>query len=169
MAQRGFTAALSDDAMELPAAHPRLSLARDSGSALSPSERALRLRQRSDVARETQAAGTGTILEPTDPRWVLAVRTQMQLQGTMLTPQRRQQVLRTARLLGVRSFDANLIIAIVQDRARRGEPLAAVAPAIAMVNAQQPQSERRRAIARWLNALLAAVIVTVLLIWWVMS
>ena len=168
LAQRDVAAALSDT-MELPAANPRLRFVRDSSSTLAPSELAARLRRRSDIARETRAAAAGTQMEPTDPRWVLAVRTQMQLQGTMLTPQRRRQVLRTARLLGVRAFDANLIIAIVQDRTRRGEPLAAAAPTIAMVNAVQPHRDHRRAIARWLNVLLAAVIVTVLLLWWVMS
>ena len=39
----------------------------------------------------------------------------------ILTPERRNTLLTTATMLGLRPFDANLIIAIVQDAARRGE------------------------------------------------
>ena len=84
-------------------------------------ERWHRRRQaRQEAARETRAAAGNPSLEPTDPRWVLAVRAYSQLQGTTMTPERRQRMIRTARTLGVRPFDANLVIAIVQDHARRG-------------------------------------------------
>ncbi len=60
------------------------------------------------------------ITDPADPRWVLAVRTGEQLQGAILTPERRERLLRLARVIGLNPFDANLVIAIVQDQARRG-------------------------------------------------
>lgn len=69
------------------------------------------------VAGENRRASDARI----DPRWILAARAYAQLQGAILTPERRDRVLRTARRLGVPVFDANLIIAAVQDRARRGQ------------------------------------------------
>lgn len=39
----------------------------------------------------------------------------------MLTPDRRRRLVRLATRVGLREFDANLIIAIVQDEARTGE------------------------------------------------
>lgn len=56
----------------------------------------------------------------TDPRWVLAVRTAELLQGAILSPERRERIVRMARLFDLTPFDANMIIAIVQDQARRG-------------------------------------------------
>jgi len=59
------------------------------------------------------------ITGPTDPRWVLAVRTAEQMQGYILTPERRERLIQTGKLMGLTIFDANLVIAIVQDQARR--------------------------------------------------
>lgn len=59
-----------------------------------------------------------------DPRWVFAARVASQLEGghaAVLRPERRERLLKTARLLGLRAFDASLVIAMVQDAARRGE------------------------------------------------
>lgn len=55
-----------------------------------------------------------------DPRWVLAVRTAELLQGNILSPERRERIVRMAKLFDLTPFDANMIIAIVQDQARRG-------------------------------------------------
>ncbi|MHC4980900.1 MAG: hypothetical protein ACYTGT_18095, partial [Planctomycetota bacterium] len=66
---------------------------------------------RQAVADENRAAAASRGLNPTDPRWVLAARAYSQLQGSALTYERRLRVMRTARRLGVRPFDANLIIA----------------------------------------------------------
>lgn len=57
---------------------------------------------------------------PTDPRWVLAVRTAELLEGPILRPERREGLLRLGGALGLSLFDANLVLAIVQDQARRG-------------------------------------------------
>lgn len=74
------------------------------------------------VAREVRAAALQGNLDPTDPRWILAGRTRDALQGAALTAERRQGLLRLAQRLHLRPFDANLIIAIVQDEARRRSP-----------------------------------------------
>ncbi len=128
--------------------------------------------RRDAVARENRAAAENTELSPTDPRWVLAVRAYSQLQGSALTPERRERVLETARLLGVRPFDANLIIAIAQDHARRGETLAEAAPTLSIV-ARPPEdggrthrTSRPWTALRWIAAVAAAVTATVLLLRW---
>ncbi|HEB61273.1 MAG TPA: hypothetical protein ENJ06_05550 [Phycisphaeraceae bacterium] len=72
------------------------------------------------VARENRLSAEAN-LNPNDARWVLALRTAQSLQGAQLLPEKRESLLRLATHLGMRPFDANLVIAIVQDRARRGE------------------------------------------------
>lgn len=75
--------------------------------------------QRRQAAIETRLAALRSDLDPSDPRWVLALRTKHQLQGAALNPQRRDKLLKLANRIGLRSFDANMVIAIVQDEARR--------------------------------------------------
>lgn len=61
---------------------------------------------------------------PSDARWVLAAAVFGALEGgraAVLRPGRRQRINRLASGLGLRPFDAALIIAIAQDAARRGE------------------------------------------------
>lgn len=68
----------------------------------------------------TPAAGQGP--SAFDPRWVLAVRVNYALDGgraAILDPQSRAMLIDLAKLLGLRPFDANLIIAIVQDSKRQ--------------------------------------------------
>ena len=60
------------------------------------------------------------ITGPTDPRWLLAVRTSEQLQGAILGPEKRERLVRLGGMLHLSAFDANLVIAVVQDQARRG-------------------------------------------------
>jgi len=77
-------------------------------------------------AEATSAAATpGTtmghpITGPTDPRWILAVRPAELLDGAILRPEKRDCLTSIGTTLGLSLFDANLIIAIVQDQARRG-------------------------------------------------
>jgi hypothetical protein len=57
---------------------------------------------------------------------VLAARTTRLLQGgtsAILTPESRAKLLVLSKRMGLRAFDASLVIAIAQDAARRGEPL----------------------------------------------
>lgn len=60
------------------------------------------------------------ITDTTDARWVLAVRAAEKLEGSILRPEDRETLLRQARAMGLTPFDASLILAIVQDQARRG-------------------------------------------------
>lgn len=90
------------------------------------------------LARETARDRT---FDPTDARWQLATETQRALQGAVLAFEDRRRLLAMANRLGIRAFDANLILALVQDRARRGEPIEAAAETIGMipVHAAQPR------------------------------
>lgn len=60
------------------------------------------------------------IRSATDPRWVLAVSTAQMLEGDTLPPTKRESLMRTGKAMGLTPFDCSLILAIVQDRARRG-------------------------------------------------
>jgi len=60
------------------------------------------------------------VTDATDPRWVLATRTAELLQGEVLPPERRERLMKLGRLLRISRFDTCLIIAMVQDQARRG-------------------------------------------------
>ena len=154
--------------MSSAASQPRLRLVgADDEPALNEWARSRRVRQA--VIRENRRAAQNPSLEPTDPRWVLAVRAYSQLQGSTMTPERRQRVMRTARLLGVRPFDANLVIAMVQDRARRGEGLAEVAPTLTLVQKPRRQGRLSRPWMRWIAAVAAAVAGNALLIWWLLA
>jgi hypothetical protein len=69
--------------------------------------------------------------------------------------------------MGVRPFDANLIIAIVQDHARRGKDLGDAAGTVALL---EPPPRRRghdeHATLRWAVAIITAVVANIFLIWW---
>ena len=82
------------------------------------------------LARES---GRERGFDPNDARWKLAEETQRALQGTILAYEDRQRLLGLANKLGIRSFDANLILAVVQDRARRGESIELAADTIEMI------------------------------------
>ena len=83
------------------------------------------------LAAESWDANHKPPLEPTDPRWILAARAYSQLEDQTLTYQHRDRLLRMGRQLGVRPLDVNMIIAIVQDHARRGIDLSEAVEAIA--------------------------------------
>lgn len=116
---------------------------------------------------ENRAAGNNPTMSPTDPRWVLAVRAQSQLEGAALSPERREKLMQLANHLGIRSFDANLIVALVQDRARRGAPLDDLTGALTML----PISTRdeNHYFWRWLMAGICGAFVAVMLIRWVLG
>jgi len=110
-----------------------------------------------------------------DPRWVLAVRTAELLQGDILTPERRERIIRMGRLFNLTPFDANMVIAIVQDQARRGiaPQLCPTAgePQLRMISPPQQRSFRQLIRSRrslTLAALLCALLaVEGLMIMWV--
>lgn len=79
-------------------------------------------------------------LEATDPRWVMAVRVRESLQGACLTAGARRRVIHLGRALGLTDFDCNVIIAIVQDAARRGEDLHGAVDTLALVPQRKPHA-----------------------------
>ncbi|MEM9882280.1 MAG: hypothetical protein AAF800_05120 [Planctomycetota bacterium] len=102
------------------------------------------LRLVGDTGNATAAAPSDHTLSGIgDPRWVLAVRTAEQLEGSVLTPEKRDSLLRLGQGFGLGVFDANLVIAIVQDQARRGYAPAhcpaAAEPQLRLVPPPRPQ------------------------------
>ena len=83
------------------------------------SPRTLRLTDSPPPLRK-QAPKPTPLTGGSDPRWVLAVRTAELLQGDILTPECRERIVRMGKMFNLTPFDANMIIAIVQDQARRG-------------------------------------------------
>jgi hypothetical protein len=72
---------------------------------------------RRNVAQENHAASA---LSPFDARLIFAQHVGVALEGgraAILRPERRQALIAQAKRLGLRPFDANLVIAIVQDAA----------------------------------------------------
>lgn len=69
--------------------------------------------------------------EAGDPRWILAQRTAELLQGAILPPENRRTLNRLGAMLGLTPFDTALVIAVVQDQARR-QRRADRAPLLAM-------------------------------------
>ncbi len=80
--------------------------------------------------------------------------------------------MRTASSLGVRPFDANLIIAIVQDRARRGETLAQAKDAIELVAKPDRLAEDKTGwqwFWHWMFAISGGVLLGMVLIKWILG
>ena len=105
-------------------------------------------------------------LEGSDARWVLAVRVAERLEGTMLDPESRERLVRLGKMLGLTPFDANLVIAIVQDRARRGIPAmhcpAAAAEQLATLTPPLGSPAQTRSLERWSPTRRAMVLAGVL-------
>lgn len=124
------------------------------------------------IARVRQANLDAASLPALDARWVLASRASRLIEGgraAVLSPERRERLRRLASDLGLRPFDAGLIIAIVQDAARAGEDplgrdaesrLRLVRPA--EVNADSPERLARLLL---LSALLGAAAFLALVLW----
>jgi len=86
------------------------------------------LRNAREIARATRkiesANRASSKLKGDDVRRIFALRVEESLEGgraALLPLERRQRLMGVARRLGIRAFDANLVIAVAQDRARRGE------------------------------------------------
>jgi hypothetical protein len=95
-------------------------------------------------------------LPTTDPRWVFALRVSELLQGDILRPIDRQNLLRLGGVLGLNPFDTNLVIAIVQDRARRGQgPESAKATLALVPKPRMSEPKLRWRVAIWVVAFLA--------------
>lgn len=107
-----------------------------------------------------------------DPRWVLAVRVAEQLEGNILPPQKRDRLVRMGKMFGLTAFDANLIIAIVQDQARRGYAPAycptAGEPQLRMVPrpTRSPRAVRSRRLLTIATLLVTFVAIELLVVGW---
>lgn len=129
------------------------------------------------VADEMRAAASMRSLDPTDPRLVLATRTQQLLQGPALSPDRRRELLDFAHDLGMRPFDANLVIAIVQDQARQDGAQAApptpITHRLQIVGAPTthpaPERTARHAGLALVTSVLGAIGVTTWLVFWLLG
>jgi hypothetical protein len=114
---RNSRASASPVAPDRPAASPRLRLVgfdEPTTSTATPANPA-------PPGAPTKPGHGDQTLHIGDPRWVLAVRAAESLQGDIMPPQKRRKVIQLGRVLGLSPFDSNLIIAIVQDQARRGQ------------------------------------------------
>ena len=83
------------------------------------------------IRENVRSAATASQLSSDDARVIFATKVQECLEGgraAILRLQRREQLIALSHDMGFRPFDANLIIALVQDAARRGEVLAALQP-----------------------------------------
>ena len=98
------------------------------------------------------------------------MRAYSQLQGSTLTPERRERVMRSARHMRIRPFEASLIIAIVQDHARSGLSLEDAHGTLALLRKpRQGVSGPRGLWLRWAVAGATAVAANALLIWWLLA
>lgn len=98
-------------------------------------------------------ASAAASMSALDPRWILAVQVSREVQGgaaAVITPESRRRLVSTGRRLGLRPFDSNLVIAMVQDSARSGEdPLGKdVVARLRMVN-PEPALEDARSGPTW--------------------
>jgi len=115
------------------------------------------------VTEENQAAA-GLETPTLDPRWHLATRAYAQLQQGPLTPRHRERLVEEADGLGLRPFDASLIIAIAQDHARTGRPLQEAEPTLMLVKPATPRSMSD--LVRWTLASACALATTGFLLLW---
>jgi hypothetical protein len=98
---------------------PSLRISHESEETPSPARIAAARRA---IAQENHAAA----LQSDDVRWMFAQQVQTAIEGgraAIVRPQIRQQLVSDAQRMGLRPFDANLVIAIAQDAARHGEDL----------------------------------------------
>ena len=138
------------------------------GSASSPPRLRLVGSRRGGSDAADPPAAPERVTEATDPRWVLAVRTAGLLDGPVLVPENRRRLLAVGASVGLSPFDTALVIAVVQDQARRG-----VAPR-ACPAAAEPQLRHvpRPAVRRvpWRAVLLGAAgalaLEAAVLAWW---
>lgn len=143
-----------------------------SASPEGPSEAAVRAARELEVARANRQASA---IDALDARWVFACRVATSLEGgraAILRPESRDKLLTQAGRLGLRQFDANLVIAIVQDTARCGlEPLSLpTAERLPLVRpAHTPTPATLPVVARMAIAMMVGVVLAATMIRWVLS
>ncbi len=118
------------------------------------------------VARENVSAAQ---INPrlNDPRWTLAKLAYAQLTEGPISPEQRDALVRKADGLGLRPFDASLIIAIAQDHTRTGRSLGEADETLRLVrpphaNVDHVAPKQRWAVVVLLTALLCTAIFSLL-------
>ncbi len=123
-----------------------------------------------EVSAENQAASA---LSTFDARWVLAVRASDAIEGgraAVIRPEARQRLVSTARTMGLRPFDANLVLAIVQDAAREGRTARDLETIDSLMLVGEPERSEDRRRGFWVVTLLACSAVwAVALVWWLVG
>ncbi|MBK7405637.1 MAG: hypothetical protein IPJ41_13690 [Phycisphaerales bacterium] len=107
-----------------------------------------------EVGAENRAAAA---LETFDARWVMAVRVSDALEGgraAVLRPETRARLVTSATRMGLRPFDANMVIAIVQDAAREGQTPRDLDTVDRLMLVPGPRTEARARPGRWVLACL---------------
>lgn len=99
--------------------------------------------RRAGAQRVARANRQASRLDDDDVRWVFAQQVREALEGgraAILRPDRRRDLVAAGVRQGLRPFDANLVIAIVQDQARETDAAvdAALPPGLRMVRAPRP-------------------------------
>lgn len=87
-----------------------------------------------EIALENRLAAGTVELDPESPYLSLASRVQNRLQGCILSPESRASIIDDAHRLGIREFDAHLVMAVMQDRARRDEPMDDIAGVLGVLS-----------------------------------
>ncbi len=143
------------------------------GAGSAPNRSALRVARRvvpareehtREVTRENLAAASMSV---SDARWAFAVRVASSIEGKragILRPDVRQRLVQQAAHLGLRPFDANLVIAIIQDAARTGAPLSPEAAERLKLVRNPAETRARQGALSW-RGLLASSAIAILLVW----
>jgi hypothetical protein len=126
---------------------------------------------RARAAREAQrqwAAGVENIaaagaFSSADARWLTAMRASESIEGgraAVLRPEVRSRLISSATRMGLRPFDANLVLAIVQDAARTGQGLEdpATVERLGLVAEGRAPGDARRARRGWLRPAVLCVV-----------
>ncbi len=126
-------------------------------------------RARRAIADENRRAATmAHEASEVDIRHILALRTEESLEGgraALLTAPRRRELVKAGERMGLRPFESNLIIAIVQDGARRGKSLASreTRAALGVIPVPESREERRSEAWMWIRVALATAALSGLL------
>lgn len=142
---------------------PALSIAPEHARRRTESDHATRL-ARAAIERETRLASG---MAADDARWVFARRVAENLDGgkaAILTPEKRRRLLATARRVGLRDFDASLVIALVQDGRRSGH--GALNPQVEQsLTMIAPAAKAREGAGDALRFMIAAAILGAMMLW----
>ncbi|HYE60579.1 MAG TPA: hypothetical protein VD997_01165 [Phycisphaerales bacterium] len=117
-----------------------------------------------EVARENHAS---RVMGPQDARWELALEVEESIEGgraAIIRPEVRRRLVTRATERGLRPFDANLVIAVVQEGARRGER--ASVGRLAVVG---PARERARPVSLMVGAVALGLAAALALVAWVVG